>query len=325
MKDILDRILKAFNVSGRDWAVLLLALLLAFSIWLIHNLSLKYNDYLTVSVVAQCKIDGHAAVSSNTCEVVARGRATGYRLLKLSTIARHKAVSVDFSPAVMKHKEGDLYYVTSDCLQEYAHLIYGSGVAVEYFVSDTLYYRFPAISSRKVPVHPVFSLSYSPQYMSDGQTAIYPDSVYVYGEPSRLESISEVYTKPVRHSDLHSNVTGVVELEKIRGVRLSEKQVSYRIDVVRYVEMTSDSYVNVVNVPSDKIMTVYPSVVTVKRKTVYPLPADFSADPEVYVDYGDYINSVSGKCRVRYRGPEPGLIDVVLEPEYVECMLEERW
>ena len=50
MGDLYNRILKSFNISGRDLAVFLLALLLAFSIWLIHNLSLKYNDYLTASV-----------------------------------------------------------------------------------------------------------------------------------------------------------------------------------------------------------------------------------------------------------------------------------
>ena len=117
MKDLINRILKALNIGGRDWAVLLLALLLAFSIWVIHNLSLKYNDYLTVSVAARCSIDGHSALASNTCDVVARGRATGYKVLKFNMPGRKQAVTIDFSSSVMKHKEGDLYYVTSDALQ----------------------------------------------------------------------------------------------------------------------------------------------------------------------------------------------------------------
>ena len=72
MKGLFHRLLKSLGFSGRDWAVLLLALLLAFSIWLIHNLSLKYNDFLTVPVVAQCSIDGHSDISSNSCQVTAR-------------------------------------------------------------------------------------------------------------------------------------------------------------------------------------------------------------------------------------------------------------
>lgn len=324
MKDLINRILKAFNIGGRDWAVLLLALLLAFSIWIIHNLSLKYNDYLTMSVQARSNIDGHSTTSSNTCEIVARGRAVGYKVLKFNILGRGKTVTVDFAPSVMKHKEGDIYYLTSDALQEYAHLIYGSGVSIEYFVSDTLFYRFPTVDSKKVPVHPVYSLSYASQYMSDGQMSIMPDSVYIYGEPSRLESISQVYTRPIRYSDLQSSVTGVVELERVRGIRISEKQVRYTIDVVRYVEIRSDVPVKCVNVPADKNLMVYPSSVSVSLRCLYPLPSDFSTQPDIYVDYNDFMKSVSGKCPVRMADPGPVVINADIDPVYVECMLEDR-
>lgn len=324
MKDLINRILKALNISGRDWAVLLLALLLAFSIWIIHNLSLKYNDYLTMPVAAKCSIDGHAALASNTCDVVARGRATGYKVLKFNAPGRRKPVTVEFSPSVMKHKEGDLYYVTSDALQEYTHLIYGSGVSIEYFVSDTLFYRFPVVNSKKVPVVPVSSLTYDSQYMSDGQMEISPDSVYVYGEPHRLETISQVYTRPIRYSDLNSNVSGFVELEKVRGVSFSENQVRYGINVVRFVEMTSVVPVRCINVPADKILMVYPSSVNVSLKCVYPLPAKFENQPAVYVDYNDFLKSVSGKCPVRMVDMGSGIIDVDIDPVYAECRLEER-
>lgn len=324
MKDLINRILKALNIGGRDWAVLLLALLLAFSIWIIHNLSLKYNDYLTVPVTARCSIDGHSAVASNTCDVVARGRATGYKVLKFNAPGRRKPVVVDFSPSAMMHKEGDLYYVTSNALQEYSHLIYGSGVSIEYFVSDTLFFRFPVVNCKKVPVHPVSSLTYDSQYMSDGQMEISPDSVYVYGEPHRLEAVSNVYTKPIKYSDLNSNVSGVVELENIRGVSFSENQVRYSIDVVRFVEMTSIVSVRCVNVPSDKILMVYPSSVNVSLKCVFPLPAKFENQPDIYVDYNDFLKSVSGKCPVRIMDMGSGIIEVDIDPVYVECRLEER-
>ena len=324
MKDLINRILKALNIGGRDWAVLLLALLLAFSIWVIHNLSLKYNDYLTVTVTAKCSIDGHSAMASNTCDVVARGRATGYKVLKFNAPGRRKPVTVDFSPSVMKHMEGDLYYVTSDALQEYTHLIYGTGVSIEYFVSDTLFYRFPIVNSKKVPVHPVTSLTYDSQYMSDGQIEISPDSVYVYGEPHRLETVSQVYTRPIKYSMLNSNVSGVVELERMRGVSFSENQVRYSIDVVRFVEMTSVVPVRCINVPSDKMLMVYPSSVNVALKCVYPLPARFENQPDIYVDYNDFLISVSGKCPARMVDMGSGIIDVDIDPVYVECRLEER-
>ena len=82
MKNLIHRILKTLNISGRDWVVLLLALLLAFSIWVIHNLSLKYNNYMSVPVVAKCSIPGHSSVSADKADVTARCRATGYKVIK---------------------------------------------------------------------------------------------------------------------------------------------------------------------------------------------------------------------------------------------------
>ena len=143
MRRLYNRLLDLLNISGRDLAVFLLALLLAFSIWLIHNLSLKYNDYLTSSVIAQTNIEGHANVSVNHSDVIARCRATGYKAIMSDIKAHRRPVTVVFDPSVVRHKRDDLFYILSTDLTEYAHLIYGEGVTLEYFVSDTLFFRFP--------------------------------------------------------------------------------------------------------------------------------------------------------------------------------------
>ena len=72
MRDLIHKILQLLNISGRDWAVFLLALLLAFSIWLIHNLSLKYTEFMQASVEAVSNIEGHFNKSSNRSDVIAR-------------------------------------------------------------------------------------------------------------------------------------------------------------------------------------------------------------------------------------------------------------
>ena len=104
---------------------MLLALLLAFSTWLIHNLALKYNDFLKVPVVAKCELKGYSDKSSNECEVVARCRATGYKVIR-AALKSNKKVEVTFRPSDMEHLEGDMFYITSSNLVEYANAIYGT-------------------------------------------------------------------------------------------------------------------------------------------------------------------------------------------------------
>lgn len=323
MKRLYDRLLKSLNISGRDLAVFLLALLLAFSIWLIHNLGLKYNDYLTASVKAECNIEGHTNISLNSSDVIARCRATGYKAIMSDIKARRKPVTVTFNPSVMRHKEGDLFYVLSSDLTEYTHLIYGDGVTLEYFVSDSVFFRFPEVDYKKVPVQPVYSVSYMPQHISKGELEIIPDSVTLYGQARVLETIDKVLTDPIKHSNLSSDIQGLVRLEKINDVRMSVSEVHYLLDVSRYVEMKMTLPITVDNVPSDKKLIHFPSKADVVLRLSFPLESQ-PEEMELKADYNDFITSLSGMCPLKLSGDMKGLISYEVEPVAVNCVLEDR-
>ncbi len=325
MGRLYKKLLESYNISGRDWAVFLLALLLAFSIWLIHNLSLKYNDYLTSTVIAQCNIEGHSNLSINRSDIVARCRATGYQALTSHIRSNHKKpVTVNFDRSVMRHKGDDLFYVLSSDLTEYAHLIYGEGAALEYFVSDTVFFRFPEVDYKKVPVIPVYSISFAEQHMAEGQLKVVPDSVTLYGESHRLESIDKVFTDHIKYASLSSDIQGVVGIEGIRNVRMSSDEVHYLLDVARYVEIDRNLSVKVVNVPSDKVLRIFPSLATVSAKLTFPLVDGSYENMELQVDYNDYLKSLSGKCPVKLAELPNGLISYEVNPTSVNCVLEDK-
>ena len=324
MKGLFHRLLKSLGFSGRDWAVLLLALLLAFSTWLIHNLSLKYNDLLTVPVTAQCSIEGHSDLSSDQCQVIARCRTTGYSVIRHNLFGKRKVRTVTFKPEVIRHHKEDVYFVTASDLQEYSHLIFGDDVTVEYFVSDTLFFNFPSVDYRKVPVHPVYSISYRNQYMGVGDLKVVPDSVTIYGELNSIDNIDHVYTKPLKRSDLDAGIRGVIGLEPVQGVRFSSEEVNYSLEVARYVEIRTEVKVGTVNVPADKEMILLPSKVQASFRCRFPLKGNPSESMELYVDYDDFIRTVSGKCPVRSNGLPEGVISYEVDPFYVECIVGEK-
>lgn len=324
MRRLLQKLAYSLRHNGRDWTVFFLSLLLAFSIWLLHNLSLDYSDFVTVRMTASCSnIEGHATQSSNVCDVVARCRTSGYNIIKSRLALRRNHVQVPFDRQSLTLKSGDVYYITRRELSESAHHLFGEKVEVEYFLTDTLYFRFPYETNKKVPVFPVLSLSFEPQYMSQGSLEIVPDSVRIYGEPYHLANVDRVFTEPVKLQDLKSGAAGVARIERIKGVRLAENEVHYSIEVMRYVEITREVTIEPVNVPPDKEMMVYPSKADVVFKCVFPLISD--VDHAVFqIDYEDYINSRSRKCI-----PSPGYLpDGVLEyeivPEIFECVLTEK-
>lgn len=323
MRDLYQRILSRLNISGRDITVFLLALLLAFSTWLIHNLSLKYNAYMSVTIRAVCNIDGHSQLSSNKCNVVARCRATGYNVLKNSYLSADKVKDVKFESSSMSRKGDDTFYITAGELKEYTHLIFGNGVTVEYFSSDTLNFSFPVENSRKVPVQPVSFIRYDNQYTGLQPIRIYPDSITVYGNPSNISDIKCVYTEHIKHNRVRNDIQGSVALEEIKGVRFSEESVDYSLNVSRYVEVKSSMPVNVRNLPNDKSIMIFPSKVEVSMKCVFPMSGDPFSGCTVSVDYNELLKSLSGKCHVTIDNSPKGLISYDVHPHVVRCLVED--
>lgn len=324
MGTLYHRFLEIFHINGRDFAVFLLALLLAFSIWLIHNLSLKYNNNISATIVAHCNIDEHANVSSDKFEVVARCRARGYKVLSSRLHNRKFDIDVVFQPSAMKNMGGELFYVTQPDLQEYAHFFFGDDVTVEYFLTDTLFFHFPYENHKKVPVKAVTSLDFRQQYtlLSDIETV--PDSVTLYGEPYHLENVDAVYTKPIRHYELSETVRGTADIVPVKGVRMDFDNVRYSIPVSRYVEINTVLPVETINVPAGKEMAIFPSNVDVRLRCVYPLRSDPTEDLHLYVDYNDFISSLTGKCVVKTNELARGLIDCETSPNSLYCVVGDK-
>lgn len=254
---------------------------------------------------------------------MARCRATGYNVIRSGIRKNSKVVEVTFNPSSLRQKEDDLFYIISSDLQEYSHLIFGDGVTVEYFASDTLFFKFPKEITKRVPVIPVNTISYKPQYINEGPFQVSPDSVNVYADSHILDHIEAVYTKPVRYSHLSSGVKGEVALEPLEGVRLSEDKVRFSLDVTRYVELVGTFPVNVTNVPADKKMSVYPSKVNVFIKSIFPVMGNPLEEVVLKVDYNEFNNSVSGKCVVHMFNRSDDIIDYDVYPPVVECVVEE--
>lgn len=322
--DKLKRLFAGHEIGGRDVMVFLTSLLLAFGLWLVHNLSLSYSATMSIPVVAECNLDGHSNVSSNSSMISARCRTTGYTLLRNMQHSKRDAVHIKFAEKDMKQKEGEIFSISAAELASYVSDLFGDDVSLESFLSESVQFRFPAENNKKVPVQAVEMISFKDQYMAMGPVHLQPDSVIIYGEPFQLEYIDRVFTKTIELPSLHSSAHGVVKLEQVSGVRMSDNEVKYSLDVTRFVEIESSVGISIRNVPSGKRVSVYPSVAKVLYKCAFPLSADPSNDVQFYIDYNEFEKSKGGKCvAVPVRLPD-GVIDYTMTPEVFDCVEEGR-
>jgi len=315
-----DRLTGRESINWRDVAFFVLSLLIAFGLWLISNLSLYYTRTVRIPVIAQCAIEGHAPQSSNTAFLEARCRVTGFSILRMNAYGGHPVV-VGFSPSDMHPSTGDNFYVTNTELNAYVQQLAGSDSHLEAFISDTLVFRFPSENHKKVPVQPVYSLSFEPQYTAAGPLKLVPDSVVVYGEQYHLDKIDRVYTESFSLSDLHDGgASGSVGLQKIKGVRLSDENVSYSMEAARFVEIRLQMPVTGRNVPTDRQLIIHPSTATVSFRCAFPVKVDPEQDVRFYIEYNDFTSSLGGKCIPRNSALPDGILSFTIEPEVFECV-----
>ena len=319
-KESRDSLAKKFRSGGRDWAVFLLSLLLAGGIWLISNLSKDYSDTVSVRVEAEASIEGHSDHSSNTAVVLARCRTSGFNLLRARYRRDMETVRVHFDRQDIRHVSGEEYLVAGAALNGYTSRIFGEGTDVEAFISDTLSFLFPYENYKKVPVEMVRELSFRPQYMASGPVKLDPDSVTVYGEAVHLENIDRVYTSALTASDVSSDIHGSLKINKIKGVRISDEDVSFSLPVTRYVEVASTMNVKVRNAPSGRRLQVFPSVVDVTFRCAFPLLVNPSVSVSIYVDYNDFATSRNGRCVLRCDKLPRGVISMAPSQEVVDCI-----
>ena len=299
---------------------MLTSFLLACVTWLLSNLSRDYSGVITVPVVAECNIQGHSNVSSNSATVSARCRTSGFRLLRENTRRSRRPVRVHFQRADIRSGGGDRFFIAGNAKNNYLEEFFGDEASVEAFVSDTLFFVFPFENNKTVPVELSGDILYRSQYMPSGPIRLVPDSVTVYGDKTRLDNVDHVSTVPVNLDDVHESQHGALRLRSVKGVRMSEGEVSYEIPVARFVELRATLPVSVLNAPAGHQLQVFPSQADVVLHCTFPVVRDPFDSIQLYVDYGDFASSLSGRCIPRIRNLPSGVLDFRVVPEIFDCI-----
>jgi len=296
------------------------SLLLALVIWFLSNLSRDYPGVLNVPVSAECSLQGRSNLSSDAAIASARCRASGYRLLRYRTRHTGRTVRVRFDRADVRQVSGDRFYVPGSALNSHLQAVFGDDVLVEEILSDTLYFTFPAEDHKKVPVRLSGDFTYRTQYMASGPLRLIPDSVTVYGEQARLDLVDHVSTVSLLLDDVHDSQRGTVRLRRIKGIRLSEEEVTFELPVSRYVEMRSELPVTVQGLPAGRHLQVFPSKATVILHCLFPVAHNPFDSFELVIDYKDFASSLSGRCVARASQLPRGVLDYRVEPAVFDCI-----
>ena len=296
----------------------MLAVVASFAIWLIGNLSQETTGLVSVPVIAGSSIVGRSETAMESVQVTANVTASGFRLLGLS-LRKNRPVTIQMDPDLFRHTEGDFFTVSTTNLVRYTEAIFGPQTKAQ-FASDLITVRFAPESYKKVPVVSVSQIRFREQYMAVGEIKLTPDSVLIYGNPSRIAGVDRILTRQISKYDTDRSLHGKVRFEVPAGTRLSDKEASYSLDVSRYVGIREKVRVGVRNVPEGKSLSVYPSTVDVNFRFIFPISGNPLGTVSFYVDYNEFAASIGGKCMVRAEGLPEMTISWEADPQFCDCV-----
>ena len=313
-----------YKKRGGDLFVLIFSLLLAFFMWSMYRLSLEYSSVFEYKVNLSTNLVGRSrsAVSQNS--VIIRGSASGFSIIQQKIEDNEISIYMDSQYLKKEGADGDLFGVNSNDIKGALQSSLGSEFKIESVVSDTLVFAFPKQSYKKVPVKLLSKVTCRPQFAVFSEISTTPDSVYIYGEDDKISTIDYVQTRNIRKNMADSPIQGVVKLSEIEGIRFSESEVYYSIDVQRYYENSCQVSVSVVNDPMGSLVTIFPQEVTVTYWALYRkrniTPADFS----IVADYSQLFNFASSSeknIRLEWLSAPEELFNVRIVPQYVGCLV----
>ena len=317
---------KVLKKLGNNWVALLISLILAFTVWFIHGMSLKYMVPMKFKVSIETDLEGYAGEATSDDVLVIRATGTGFTIVGLRrgpNIARNVSLKVAGAKLHPVKGETNLFEVYTRDLTEELYQALGSNLTINSFDTERLTFKLTPRTHKKVPVVLVSDISCRSQYMVASEPVMRPDSVAVYGDVSLLEGITQVETEKVSFSSADAPLDGRVRIKPVRGCELSAGETEYHIDVVRYLELTSEVEFSLVGKPSSVNMMINPPSGTVRYRIPYALAGGAAQNnpPAFAVYFSDFSSSRSGVVVPRLYQAPAQMISYELDPPTVECVV----
>ncbi|TYP94107.1 hypothetical protein LX73_1832 [Fodinibius salinus] len=272
------------DVGRERFIVFFVALVLAFFLWLMVNLSREFNLTVDLPITLAGMPEDRALVENLPSHAKANVSAEGWKLINLYN--NPPVINID-----VRDKEVNLY----DQVQKQMNSL--PEISVQKVQPLILTVELEERISKKVPVKSRIATQFDNQYDFVEPPVITPDSITLNGARSLVSDIEMWQTDSITIDDISSDISKLIELEEPGNlISLSQYEVRYEGKVAQFTEGEVQVKVSSRGMPSGQQISFSPSMVTVK----YDVPLDEYSTVqqqhsfEAYVTYSQVLNNPSG-------------------------------
>lgn len=203
--------ISALTGGNKKAGTFLLFVVLSAIIWTINSLSKDHTATLEIPV--QYLADIHQISEADLPKhVTVNVRGKGFYLMQFLSDVK------DFTiiPAAASRVRSDTVISTVHALSPLT-LPYKGKIEITSIVPEQMLVTGRKLYSKKVAIKPIADLSFRPSYVQKGPDVLYPDSIYVYAAHRIPDTLTAVYTAPIRFSDIDRPIFSSVLINVPKG------------------------------------------------------------------------------------------------------------
>lgn len=243
------------NIFQNSNKVFLFILFSTSLIWFILKLSKTYTDVIDFNYELKNLPKNLVIESSDASQIKVQLEATGIKLIGYHLFTT--TIDIDFDELGGKENK---YHLTNEQIKSVVQQ--KIEMPNETFAVKTKALNFSSyeLYAKKVGVQSRLDVEFLPGYDSITKFKFSPDNITVYGNQKILDTLQFVYTEKKVISNVKESLEDhiAIETKNLNINDISQEEVIYQLDVAKYTEKTLQLPIEVINVPNDIEVSIFP-------------------------------------------------------------------
>ncbi|AUC15589.1 hypothetical protein BTO06_10730 [Tenacibaculum sp. SZ-18] len=288
--------------------------------WFLINLSKEYKTEVIFNLeyenLPQNKVFREPPV--NQLKMLIKGN--GFKLFTTNIFSKKVTLSLH------KYKRKNLkYYLLAEDQKSELQSQLKSGLELLDVLDDTIHLNLGTFRKKKVPVTFTNNIKFKPGY-GLSNVEITPDSVFISGPDDEINTINIIQTKNFQLKDVTEDVTIKIPIslpENTKNIKLSDTEVEARVIVDKYTEGTFELPINIINLPPDVDLKIYPKKVMVTYKVGLKNYSKITEESfEVICDYNASVDKNLTYLVPSFRKKSNLVSSVRITPQKIDYLIQ---
>ncbi len=135
---------------------------------------------------------------------------------------------------------------------------------IENFITKEISFNYSILSRKKVPVFFEKKINFRAGYLNVNDFRLKPDSIFVVGPNSIIDTLSSVKTIKFERNDVYKSINEEVELLLLDNLSFGISQIKISSIVKKYSEKEFKIPIKIINLPDSVKLKLFPNYITLK-------------------------------------------------------------